>query len=103
MLGTAAVSSTDKVHAAHARNGSILVAPPEDAGLLRLGDYELLEEIARVTGGKVLPVDRWEDVIHSLTELPAPAPCPGDMNGDRAVDDGDFVIFVAAYNELLCP
>ncbi|MFO1038368.1 MAG: VOC family protein [Geminicoccaceae bacterium] len=34
MLGTAAVSSTDKVHAAHARNGSILVAPPEDAGLL---------------------------------------------------------------------
>ncbi len=35
---------------------------------------EVLEEIARVTGGKVLPVDRWEDVIHSLTELPAPAP-----------------------------
>ncbi len=32
-----------------------------------------------------------------------PLECPADLNGDNVVDDSDFVIFVAAYNELLCP
>lgn len=31
------------------------------------------------------------------------APCPGDLNFDRVVDDADFSLFVPAYNELLCP
>ncbi len=31
------------------------------------------------------------------------APCPADLNGDTVVDDADFVLFVSAYNELLCP
>ncbi|MFO0860968.1 MAG: hypothetical protein U0570_10455 [Phycisphaerales bacterium] len=31
------------------------------------------------------------------------APCPADLNGDSMVEDADFVIFVAAYNDLLCP
>lgn len=30
-------------------------------------------------------------------------PCPADLTGDTLVDDADFVMFVAAYNELLCP
>ncbi|MBX3388044.1 MAG: hypothetical protein KF691_01170 [Phycisphaeraceae bacterium] len=30
-------------------------------------------------------------------------PCPGDLNFDRVVNDQDFEIFLAAYNELLCP
>jgi len=30
-------------------------------------------------------------------------PCPADLNGDTFVDDSDFVVFAAAYNELLCP
>ncbi|MBX3378711.1 MAG: VCBS repeat-containing protein [Phycisphaeraceae bacterium] len=29
--------------------------------------------------------------------------CPADFNGDHQVDDADFVQFLAAYNELLCP
>lgn len=29
--------------------------------------------------------------------------CVGDLNGDGLVDDADFVIFVAAYDALLCP
>lgn len=29
-------------------------------------------------------------------------PCPGDLNGDAFVDDSDFVIFAAAYDELIC-
>ncbi|MBS0187856.1 MAG: hypothetical protein JSS51_07290 [Planctomycetes bacterium] len=29
--------------------------------------------------------------------------CPADINGDRVVDDADFVEFAEAYNELLCP
>lgn len=31
------------------------------------------------------------------------APCPGDLNFDRVVDDADFQIFLVAYNILLCP
>lgn len=30
------------------------------------------------------------------------APCPGDLNGDRQVDDSDFVTFAVAYNILDC-
>lgn len=32
-----------------------------------------------------------------------PLACPADFNGDNVVDDADFVVFVAAYNELVCP
>lgn len=31
------------------------------------------------------------------------APCPGDLNNDRQVDDADFTIFAAAYDTLTCP
>ncbi|MFO0860967.1 MAG: hypothetical protein U0570_10450 [Phycisphaerales bacterium] len=30
-------------------------------------------------------------------------PCAGDFNGDLMVDDADFSIFAAAYNDLICP
>jgi len=30
-------------------------------------------------------------------------PCVSDLNGDLVVDDSDFIIFVVAYNQLLCP
>ncbi len=29
--------------------------------------------------------------------------CACDLNGDTFVDDADFVVFAAAYNELVCP
>jgi hypothetical protein len=32
-----------------------------------------------------------------------PLTCPSDFNGDSLVDDADFVAFVSAYNDLLCP
>jgi hypothetical protein len=35
---------------------------------------EVLEEIARVTRGKVVGVDKLEDVVQSLAELPEPPP-----------------------------
>ena len=39
-----------------------------------------------------------------LCEDPAMiAGCTPDLTADGAVDDADFVLFVAAYNELLCP
>lgn len=31
------------------------------------------------------------------------APCAGDLNNDRAVDDSDFVVFASAYDALICP
>jgi len=31
------------------------------------------------------------------------APCPGDLNNDRQVDDADFTIFASAYDSLECP
>ena len=30
-------------------------------------------------------------------------PCPGDFNGDGQVDDADFTLFVAPYNDLVDP
>lgn len=30
------------------------------------------------------------------------APCPADINGDGFVDDGDFVLFATAYDQLIC-
>jgi hypothetical protein len=32
-----------------------------------------------------------------------PAGCPSDLNADGVVDDADFILFVAGYNELVCP
>lgn len=32
-----------------------------------------------------------------------PLACPADFNNDDVVDDSDFVYFVGAYNELICP
>lgn len=29
-------------------------------------------------------------------------PCPADINGDGFVDDGDFVLFASAYDQLIC-
>ena len=29
--------------------------------------------------------------------------CACDLNGDTFVDDADFVLFAAAYNDLICP
>ncbi|MBS0191098.1 MAG: hypothetical protein U0573_14815 [Phycisphaerales bacterium] len=31
------------------------------------------------------------------------APCPGNLNTDRVVDDLDFVIFANAYDQFVCP
>src|SRR5262249_41931159 len=35
---------------------------------------EVLEELARVTGGKVMEAEKLEEVVRSLAELPEPAP-----------------------------
>lgn len=48
------------------------------------------------SGAGALPIDI------GAYELAAPA-CPADLNHDSQVDDADFVVFLAAYNELLCP
>ena len=47
-------------------------------------------------GAGALPIDI------GAYELAA-ATCPADFNHDSQVDDADFVAFLAAYNELLCP
>lgn len=35
-------------------------------------------------------------------EFELAAACPADLNEDKLVDDADFVIFVAAYDQLVC-
>jgi len=32
-----------------------------------------------------------------------PVGCPADFNHDGFVDDADFIVFVVAYNNLICP
>lgn len=43
----------------------------------------------------------WPDVF--LIEALGGIDCPADLNGDGLVEDTDFVIFVASYNELVVP
>ena len=40
------------------------------------------------------------DITYSNIQISS---CPADLNGDDVVDDSDFVVFVGAYNTLLCP
>ncbi|MBX3381439.1 MAG: VCBS repeat-containing protein [Phycisphaeraceae bacterium] len=40
-------------------------------------------------------------ILLNTTAIPSVA-CPADLNNDALVDDADFVIFLAAYNALLC-
>jgi hypothetical protein len=47
-------------------------APPEQVG--KPARPEVLEELARVTNGKVIAADKLDEVIQSLAELPEPEP-----------------------------
>lgn len=56
-------------------------------------------------------VRKWDDfnnyvtfgntTMNGVVELLPPA-CPADLNGDNAVDDSDFILFLNAYNILDC-
>ncbi len=78
------------------RASGFLSAAPSDLidadGNLRFVDVPSVPNI----GAGALPIDI------GAYELAAAA-CPADFNHDSQVDDADFVAFLAAYNELLCP
>jgi hypothetical protein len=42
--------------------------------------------------------------VYSYDRLTVPAArAAADLNRDQLVDDSDFQLFAAAYNDLLCP
>mgnify|MGYP002783640096 CR=1 FL=1 len=68
---------------------------------LTAGTWKLL-----ISGGRSLSCVQCFSSVSATMSLAASfdfGPCPADFNGDTFVDDNDFVIFAAAYNELICP
>lgn len=88
----------------------LVLASPGDptpysfTGVLKPGRHYLLlaqsSQLANACDGAVFSLAGSYSLEASFTALP---PCPGDLNFDRVVNDEDFVIFLAAYNILLCP
>lgn len=72
----------------------------EIRGALPEGDYTIVLTASTQSGpGGANSVGIFElefEVIEGLL-------CPADLNGDRTVDDADFVEFAAAYESLVCP
>ncbi|MBL8876413.1 MAG: hypothetical protein JNM86_11515 [Phycisphaerae bacterium] len=50
-----------------------------------------------------LSVDVPGDFISRQFVVRIPTPCPADLSLDRVVDDADFVLFLAAYDNYVCP
>lgn len=90
------------VHLVQAAPGA--PTPFSFGGVLRPGRaYVLLAQsshLANACNGDSFSLEGSYTLNALFVSLP---PCPGDLNFDRVVDDQDFQIFLAAYNELLCP
>ena len=71
-----------------------LVKLPADVSLSLLLDINDLGQI--VASGKRGNASR-------LFVLTLQTPCPADFNNDGMVDDADYVIFAAAYDQITCP
>lgn len=59
-----------------------------------------------ISGGRSLACAQCFSSVSSNMTVTATfdfGPCLADFNADNFVDDNDFVIFAAAYNELICP
>lgn len=50
-----------------------------------------------------LSVDVPGDFVSRQFVVRIPTPCPADLSLDRVVDDADFVLFIAAYDNYVCP
>lgn len=78
--------------------------PYSFAGVLKPGrTYTVLtqsSQLANACNGAFFSLAGTYSLSGSFVSL---APCPGDLNFDRVVDDADFALFAPAYNELLCP
>lgn len=69
---------------------------------LEAGDYilRLVANTAINTATSTAPSTALYEIEFELFEGSA---CACDLNGDTFVDDADFIIFAAAYNDLICP
>ena len=52
------------------------------------------------SGGTVVLRLRFSDNSWAMVRTTIRPPCPGDLNGDRQVDDDDFLSFAQYYNDL---
>lgn len=73
----------------------------EVKGNLEGGTYAL--QLTANTSSSMAPNGALSVALFELEfEIAEGSICPCDLNADGFVDDSDFVLFVAAYNELLC-
>jgi len=90
------------IHLVQAQPGTSL--PYSFAGVLKPGrSYTVLAQsshLANACAGAFFSLEGEYTLSGSYVAL---APCPGDLNFDRVVDDADFALFAPAYNELICP
>jgi len=69
---------------------------------LEVGEYRYLVSVS-AAGSCSGPCSHHELLSWNSQLTFKPLACPSDFNGDGFVEDSDFVMFVTAYNELLCP
>jgi len=90
------------IHLVQAQPGTSL--PYSFTGVLKPGrSYTVLAQsshLANACAGAFFSLEGEYTLSGSFVSL---APCPGDLNFDRVVDDADFALFAPAYNELICP
>lgn len=73
----------------------------EVKGNLGAGAYSL--QLTANTSSQMAPDGSLSVALFELElEIAEGSICPCDLNHDSFVDDADFVLFVSAYNELLC-
>lgn len=65
--------------------------------------YTLLSLASNLSSSCVGVAQSAESLFSLAGTFTTLAPCPGDLNYDRLVDNTDFTIFVTFYNELFCP
>ena len=76
--------------------------PDGEQGILGAGTYRLIVEATAYSNFNFFNGLFAGSGCNLDIEVIANASCPGDLNGDNQVDDGDFQIFVVAYDILDC-
>ncbi|MFO0859883.1 MAG: hypothetical protein U0570_04940 [Phycisphaerales bacterium] len=78
--------------------------------LVSVHNFKRRADLGYVPVSNAIQADYWNQrtdgtwmTANALTFVATVKPCPGDLNNDGLVDDADFTLFLAPYNELVDP
>lgn len=90
------------VHPLHTFAGGQMPAIISDSGFASAISDDGSAVYGRITNGVTNPSAPPSDIAFRIRLDPRPY-CAGDINGDRIVDDQDFMSFANSYDELVAP